>query len=90
MRVHSRPRKSLFIPSGTTDGPNVNDLDRNRMTDIRFFDDDRTETVRDQWMSSGGRSRSFKKRLIGCSIFQIKVPGKPPAEVQVVGEPDEG
>ena len=73
VRVHTRPRKSLFIPTGTKDGPNINDLDRNRVTDIRFCDDDKTETIRDQWMSSGGRSRTFKKRWTGCSIFQLKV-----------------
>ena len=88
VRVHSRPRKSLFIPTGTKDGPNVNDLDRVRVTDVRFCDDDKTETVRGQWISSGGRSRLFKKSWTGCSIFQIKVPGKPPAKVEVVGDPD--
>ena len=87
--MHSRPRKSLFIPTVTKDGPKVNDLDRHRVIDIRFCDDDKTETVRDQWMSSGGRSGSFKKRWTGCSIFQIKVPGKHPAEVQVVGGSDD-
>ena len=35
MRVHSRPRKSLFIPTGTKDGPNINDLDR-KMASMRF------------------------------------------------------
>ena len=87
--MHSQPRKSLFIPTSTKDGPNVNDLDRNRVTDIRFCDDDKTENVRDQWMPSGGRSRSIKKRWTGCSIFQIQVPGKHPAEVQVVGGSDD-
>ena len=74
---------------GTKDGPNINDLDCNRVTDMRFCADDKTETVRDQWMSSGGRSRTFKKRWTGCSIFQLKVPGKHPAEVQVIGSSDE-
>ena len=48
VRVQSRPHKSLFIPTGTKDGPNINDLDRVRVTDIRFSDDDKTETVHDQ------------------------------------------
>ena len=89
MRVHTRPRKSLFIPTGTKDGPNINDLDRNRVTDLRFCDDDKTETIRDQWMSSGGRSRAFKKRWTGCTIFQLKVPGRQPREIQVMGSSDD-
>ena len=43
----------MFIPTGAKNGPNVNELDRVRVTDIRYCDDDKTETVRDQWMSSG-------------------------------------
>ena len=63
----------------------MNELDGARVTDIRFCDDGKTETFRDQWMSSGSRSRAFKKRWTGCSIFQLKVPGKHPPEVQVIG-----
>ena len=43
VRVHSLPHKSLFIPTGTKDGPNINDLNRVRVADLRFFDDDKTE-----------------------------------------------
>ena len=86
VRLHSRPRKSMFIRTGTKDGPNVNDLDRVRITDLRFCDDDKTETIRAQWMSAGGRIRTFKKRWTGCTDFQIREPGKPTSKIESVVE----
>ena len=79
----------MFIPTGTENAPDVNELDRVRVTDTRFCVGDKTETVREPWISSGGRSITFKKRWTGCSIFQSKVAGKQPAEVKVIGEPDD-
>ena len=79
MRVHCRPRKDMFVPTGTKYGPLISDLEGTRVTDVHVVHTGEHTEIRDRWTDGTRSSRSLNKRWTGSTIFQTKVPeGSPP------------
>ena len=71
IRIHHKPRRALFIPTGTKNGPDIATLSGSRMTKIMYLDGAKGENCADEWLTVGTQTRSLDKRWTGCSIFQL-------------------
>eukprot|EP00973_Karenia_brevis_P054188 7529102-Karenia_brevis.AAC.1 len=56
------PRKTLFTPTGTKNGPPLHELVEFRVTDVKFCDGSGKEAIHDQWLTHDGQHRVLKKR----------------------------
>jgi hypothetical protein len=50
IRVHNRPRKALFVPTGTKNGPDIRTLSGIRATKINYCNSKQCEVVKDEWI----------------------------------------
>ena len=57
IRVHNKPRRALFAPTGTKDGPPIESLEPGRITQIKFVKEVKEKTHRDSWCDSSCRGR---------------------------------
>ena len=71
IRVHNKPRKAMFIPTGTKDGPPVSELLGSRSTKVQYVDSESREVINDEWLT--GAQRCLPTRWTGCTIFQTRV-----------------
>ena len=78
IRVHKRPRRSLFVPFGTPDGPDVTSLNGKRLTKISYVESDSkqkgSEVYCDRWLSYGDHQlqrRLMERKWTGCTVFPI-------------------
>ena len=96
LRIHTLPRRKLFIPDGTTPGgPNVEMLSSRRITRA-FYLDTHSTVIHDDWNNSpeGGQSK-LPKIWTGLTIFyDIDTPepggsetAEPPATQQYTQQP---
>eukprot|EP00973_Karenia_brevis_P073775 10253060-Karenia_brevis.AAC.1 len=56
------PCRTLFIPTGTSNGPPLADLEKCRVTDVQFCDGGGKETTHEQWLAHDGQNRVLNKR----------------------------
>ena len=49
IRVHNRPRKALFLPTGTKGGPDISTLDGRRTTHATFTNGHSEKMFGDKW-----------------------------------------
>eukprot|EP00973_Karenia_brevis_P061878 8606311-Karenia_brevis.AAC.1 len=82
-----RPRKSLFIPTGTKNGPPFADLENCRVTDVQFYNGDGEETIHDLWVTRDGQNRALSKRWTGRTICQVQSPSRKPAKLEIIDQP---
>ena len=61
VRVHCRPRKDMFVPTGTKDGPLISDLEGTRVTDVHVVHTGEHTEIRDRWIDGTRSSRSLNK-----------------------------
>eukprot|EP00973_Karenia_brevis_P027157 3745265-Karenia_brevis.AAC.1 len=57
-----RPPQTLFTPTGTKNGLPLYELEKFRVTDIRFCGGSGNETFHDQRLTHDGQHRVLKKR----------------------------
>ena len=70
MRVHHKPRRALFSPTGTKDGPCIEELCGKRSTRINFCDSSKSEVIHDMWISEDPH-RCMTKRWTGITVFLL-------------------
>ena len=74
-----KPRKGLFLPTGTKNGPKAEDLYEHRLTSVRFCDGGSEQHLKDRWCTDEGSKRGLEKRWTGCTVFQVRaLEGDPP------------
>ena len=73
IRVHNRPRRALFTPTGTQDGPNISMLSGSRTTSIMLCHNQGHEVIGDDWTKS--ENRIIKQRWTGSTTFQLQKQG---------------
>ena len=74
IRVHHKPRRALFAPTGTSDGPNIALLSGVRSTKVVYGDSSGDEVIGDQWVDFTKPCQVLTKKWTGCSIFPLKQP----------------
>ena len=72
MRVHRKPRRTLFVPTGTKDGPPVGDLETARITDVYVVYSNEHREVRDRWNNRLTATKELPYRWTGSTVFQLK------------------
>ena len=72
VRVHRKPRRTLFVPTGTQDGPPVGDLESARITDVYVVYSNEHREVRDRWNNHLTASKELPYRWTGSTVFQLK------------------
>ena len=58
VRVHAKPRKSLFSPVGVKGGPDLEDIEDARCTFVTY-DDDTEETIEDEYSEHSTLDRTW-------------------------------
>ena len=51
IRMHTKPRRAMFIPTGTLDGPDISTLTGARVTRISYLDGSEDEVKSDDWLN---------------------------------------
>ena len=74
IRIHNRPRRALFAPTGTIDGPDIRVLSGVRSTKVNFCDGSPSEVIGDDWLTVATQQRCLSRRWTGCSIFPMGTP----------------
>eukprot|EP00973_Karenia_brevis_P004180 573615-Karenia_brevis.AAC.1 len=82
MRLH----QILFTPTGTKNGPSLNDLEKFRVADVQFFGGREEETIHDQWSNHEGQHRILEK-MGRLHHFQVQSSSRKPAKAEVVAPP---
>ena len=67
-RVHIQPRRNLYIPQQTDDGPDITRLTQQRRSIIRPMDGTRGHSVEDDWTTK--RQATFDKEWTGSTNFE--------------------
>ena len=67
-RVHVQPRKDLYVPQQTDDGPDLTRLVQGRRSIIRPMDGTRGHSVLDDWTTE--RQATFDKEWTGSTNFE--------------------
>ena len=70
IRVHERPRRALFSPLGTSNGPDSSVLSVTRVTYVEYLQPSASEVINDVWVRSDSH-RMLDRRWTGRSIFQL-------------------
>ena len=72
IRVHNKPRKALFCPTGTKDGPSIALLSGLRATKVDFCDGSKSNVVNDEWVSAYNGTRQLEKKWTGTTVFPLR------------------
>ena len=51
IRMHTKPRRAMFISTGTLDGPDISTLTGARVTRISYLDGSKDEVKSDDWLN---------------------------------------
>ena len=70
IRHHNRPRRALFLPTGTVDGPNASILSCRRLTRVDVPGAREPEDIRDDWLE--GQDKQLYRRWTGCTVFFLR------------------
>ena len=68
MRIHHRPRRALFIPTGTKDGPDIRMFSGLRSTKLDYFGS-HGEIINDCWLQN--RDRVMDGKWTGITYFHL-------------------
>ena len=74
VRLHKRPRKTLFVPTGTKDMPvNVDELAEQRITEVTYADGT-TQVLEDNWVTSEDPTCVLdgSQTWTGKTLFKLK------------------
>jgi len=88
VRVHNKPRRQMFVPTGTRDGPDVATLTGHRVTQV-FYSNKSRETLRDSWTCDPD-PKCLKGKWTGCTMFPTvkgAVPVTAPPQVKAPPNP---
>ena len=72
IRVHHKPRKAMFVPTGTKDGPPVKVLSGERSTKVDYCNGSKSEIVNDDWLSK--HNRCLDSLWTGCLLYTSPSP----------------
>jgi len=73
VKHHHRPRKALFAPTGTQNGPNLKWVRHERITQILEDSNFRGE-LQDDWSVAKESHRKIPEKWVGKTIFKEEVP----------------
>ena len=71
VRVHVKPRRALFAPSGTKDGPSLVTLSPGRCTQVVTEKPRRCSVIQDSWTNPLTGRRVLDRRWTGMTIFNL-------------------
>ena len=74
IRVHKKPRRSMFVPTGTMNGPVISTLSGARVTRISYLDGSKEEVKSDNWLVTDMQLHCLPKKWTGCTVFQLGNP----------------
>ena len=69
--MHTKPRRAMFIPTGTLDGPDISTLTGARVTRISYLDGSKDEFKSDDWLNPHTQTHCLPKKWTGCTVFQL-------------------
>ena len=91
IRLHNRPRRAMFIPTGTQNGPELGNLSGERTTYVHWYGHGSSSdplVITDHWTSLGDQTQILDHRWTGTTVFpDLKKKGSAPAQVSI---PDNG
>ena len=81
IRVHDKPRRALFAPTGTTNGPDLSTLSGERFTKVAFLQSSGVEVITDDWLTVPTQNLldremdwqhgvPFEERIISCAAYR--------------------
>ena len=75
IRVHMKPRRALFTPTGTKDGPIIAALLPTRVTQVETLgtSNKRTYVIIDTWTNRQDAHRILEVRWLGSTVFQYRL-----------------
>ena len=72
VRVHDRPRRSLFTPMRVEGSPPAKALASTRRTEGRFLDDGERFTIVDEWRGRPDPHRDLARAWVGKTVFMMR------------------
>ena len=72
IRIHMKPRRALFTPTGTKDGPVIAELLPTRVTQVETLgaSNKKTYVINDTWTNRQDAHRILEIRWLGSTVFQ--------------------
>ena len=74
VRVHDRPRRSLFTPMRVEGSPPAKVLAGTRRTEGKFLDNGESFTIVDEWRGRREPHRDLSRPWVGKTVFMLRTP----------------